>query len=529
MVISPGVRKAAAGFLVTLLLTGPATSTSMAQRGEDIARGLLRALIESQLDKSDRRNNVAPDPFRPPSDRRSPTAQMQQLRPVIATYAQECAELSALLQTDGRRSYQVRGVIPEIIRLQASAAALRQTTDTQSDHRTVLDGYRTLNSDWSTASHQLEHCNGLSDQTRGKIRRLTELDAQYCAILSIQEQYDSLETVRAAYTLNADLRSLEDELRHMNSNPATRLNLESRIRRHRQEADHFGRLAGSRVQFQTIVTEYTDLYQSWSAVRAELTHFTDRHIVRDVQRIQQTHRTMHQLLRLEMRQDKQQVLQLIHGLQSGMTHLFQTITLEQLMTLPDADAVTSAADTSFGTLHNLDDIVHRDGPIQEVAEAWLYADESWSLLAYYLEPIRDLETQRRIREVGSTLDALRHTIGVSVSFDRHALIRIASSMEASAVGLQTAIRRWQTHPGNHDRSLQAQAATLVERCHQLETSLISRRPPDELRRKCDEIIVTWQQIRPELRDCNTDERESINQIVNAMTPEMIRMRTMLNE
>ena len=67
------------------------TSACHAQSGEDIARGLLKALIESQLQKSQRRSGGPGETLRPPNGRGVPgqpqlTGQIQQLRPIAASY-----------------------------------------------------------------------------------------------------------------------------------------------------------------------------------------------------------------------------------------------------------------------------------------------------------------------------------------------------------------------------------------------------------------------------------------------------------
>ena len=93
--------------VLTGLMLLPATPPrASAQDGEDIARGLLRALIESQLEKANRKNRNLPDPFRTPltQQRGTLTAEMQKLRPVAASFAQESATLAALLNTDARRN-----------------------------------------------------------------------------------------------------------------------------------------------------------------------------------------------------------------------------------------------------------------------------------------------------------------------------------------------------------------------------------------------------------------------------------------
>jgi hypothetical protein len=173
--------------------------------------------------------------------------------------------------------------------------------------------------------------------------------------------------------------------------------------------------------------------------------------------------------------------------------------------------------------------VHRDQDPQALVEAWVYADEAWSLLAYYLEASKNPQTISQVRAIRQSMVSLRETLGVTVAYDREALVRSASAMENLAERLTREIRQWQTHPGSHDPALLVNASRLVSKCHDLEQALLTNRSQDYARRQCDEAIQLWQQIRPELKKCDTDERETFNHIVATLTPELIRMRTLLGE
>ncbi len=522
---------------IILCATTIATSTTIqqaqAQSGEDVAKGLLRALIESQLEKSRRKNNPQTGSLRNPNQQRGPrpgqlTNEIQQLRPITASFAQESATLVALMNTAARRDFEIRRRLPDAIRLQATATALNQQAASQSNHRAMLDGFRNLNAEWTTLSHQLNQCKSLTPQTQAAVKRMAALDAQYCSILGLQEQFDSTQLIREAYTLSTYLRDLTDEVRDSGAIGVNHTVLRN-LGRVSQEADYFAQLVARGIPFARAVTEYQQLYKGWQSVDSSLENYSARAVTRTMRRIRDSHRTIHGLLRLEMGIDQELVLHLVHEIDHELTDLYKSITLEQLMSVPDGDAVTTAADAAYGTIQNLDDLVHRKEPPQAIAEAWVYADEAWKMFAYYVSPIRDAQTQASLRSIGDSMESLRRMMGVTVEFDRNAMVNSASLLETKAAQLVASIRRWQTHPGNHDRRLVNQVESLVEQCHSLEQSLLAGRQPNQLRRTCDTMVTLWQQIRPELKKCDTDEREEINYVTATFTPELIRLRTMLGE
>ena len=207
----------------------------------------------------------------------------------------------------------------------------------------------------------------------------------------------------------------------------------------------------------------------------------------------------------------------------------QTITLEEMMSLPDAAAVTSAADAAYGNIQNLDDLVHRNESAQAIAEAWVYANEAWDVLAFYISPSPNTRTQTSIRSITQTMQSLKRTMGIAISFDRGAMVKSVSSLENMAEHLVATINRWRTHPGNHNPALVSQTQSLVHLSHQLEQALLRSHHGRTYNREVDQIVAVWQQIRPELAKCDTDERETINHIIGTFTPELIRLRTMLAE
>ena len=502
-----------------------------AQSGEDIAKGLLRALIESQLQKSQRNNGGLPNPNGQGNLRPNVvTPEMLQLRPIVASYAQESAALSALLNTDARRSFEVRRQLQAAIQLQANATALTQRSARQSNHLVMLDEYRGLSSEWTTLSHQLEQCRSLSAQTRDCMKRVARLDAQYCSLLGIQEQFNNAALTREAYTLTAYLRDLVDDVRDTAPRPgASHDGVLRSLGRLNQEANYFAQLASRGVPFPKAVTEYQQLYQSWQSVEEKLEDYSGNSVARTMRRIRDSHQTIHELLRLQIGVDRNLVLHLVHEIDEDLTGLFKSITLDEMMTLPDADAVAGAADAVYGNVQNLDDLVHRDESPQAIAEAWSYTDEAWGVFAFYVAPSPHARTHASLRSIGQAMGSLKRTMGINVAFDRNALVKSASSLENMGEHLVTAIRRWQTHPGNHNRNLVARTQALVDHCHHLEQSLAAGRHGANHRQECDEIVTAWQQVRPELKKCDTDERETMNHIIGTFTQELIRLRTMLDE
>lgn len=531
---SPSVHRSILSSVLACCIAGLANpSVCHAQKGEDIAKGLLRALIESQLDKSRRRTDSR-DNLRPPNGRGIPiqpqlTRQMQQLRPITASLSQESATLVALVQTDARRNLAARSHLPDAIRLQATASALNQRVNSQYNHILVTDDFRNFNNDWSTLSHHLGECSGLGSQSQACLKRIAALDAQYCSILGIQEQFNSRELVRAAYTLTNYNRDLIDDIKDMYRPGNKHRQLLRDMGRYSQKAEYFANLASQGTTYQTVVSAFQDSFASWTQMEPRLAEYSTHSLVRTMRRIQDSNREIHGLLRLEMGLDRNLVLQLVHTIDHEVTEVFRAITLEELMSLPDGQSVPVAADAVYGTIQNLDDLVHRDQSPQEIGEAWVYADEAWKEFRYYLTNVRNPKAAAGLRSIGDSMKSLKQTLGVTVAYDKDVLVKSASSLEFLTSQLLRAVQKWHRRPGNHDRSLPPRIQQMEASLHHIEQSLISGQPVGSHRGECNQAISLWQQIRPELQKCDTQERPELDHIAGRITAEGIKLHTMLAE
>ena len=198
-----------------------------------------------------------------------------------------------------------------------------------------------------------------------------------------------------------------------------------------------------------------------------------------------------------------------------------------MLSLTDNRSLPAAADELFGTAQNLTDIVTRKESLPAVGEAWLYLQERWELFEFYLVTIRTPEIRRRVEGVSQSIDLLQDAIGVTVTFDRRVLSRQAATLEGMADHLQLIVRRWLNRSGQQDVALGTQIQRLSERCRELTQLINTGRDQGTLVLKCDEIIADWQQLRPALNRCETEEKEPVEQTIDAFIPALIQLHTML--
>lgn len=520
--------------LLVALLASACVNNVKAQDGKDFARGLLRALIESQLEKARRKNPGLQDPFRNSDPRNNVrpnqlTPEMQRLRPIAASFMQESAQLAALLTTDARRNYNVIPYQTRAVQLQAAATALNQQAAAQHNHLAMIDDFRSLNSDWVALSHQLEHCNGISNQTKACVRRIGTLDEQYCSLLGFSPQFNNTELIHEAHRLETHLHDLDGDVARFGFAHLPNNQLRHTLGRNHKEAAFFDQFVSAGARYEDIVSRYEPIYQTWQSIQQDLNQLRGHHIARNVRRIQESHERIHELLGLQMAVNNDLLLHLVHETHEELTELSQGITLDQLTTLPDAAAVPAALVDAEGMLQNLDSVLHLNESPQAIANAWVYADEAWNILAYYLSGIQNHQSQQLMASISQNLESVKHSLGITIQFDRSEMHKLAHSLAEQADLLARTIQNWQSRPGKHNRKLPVIAKNIVTTCYNLDAALVRARSQQQCRQMCDQIIQLWQQIRPELLLCDTVEQQTLNHIVAEFTPDLIRLRAMLGD
>lgn len=526
------IRTALVVTIVACHLSTTGIDSAKAQKGDDVVKGLLRALIESQLEKSNRRE-VAPPPaqFNPgrnntPPGRLSP--RVNQLRPIASSFAQEANTLRALLQTDAARNFLVRHHLGDAIRLQATASAVQQRTAMARSEESVRESFQGLNTAWTSLAHELSTCDGLRSQTKACIQRLNRLDQQYCGILGIQTGFERQRVIQTSYALSAYCRDLLESMQ-VGARPTGRNRILQRKLAHLcEEVDYFAGLVSDNVQFQTVAVEYTQLYAEWKQLESQLDQQANPSVTRGIRRIREAHRTLHNLLRMTMTVDPEYIHELVHQLEERQRHLYQSITLEQLMLLPDSELVSMTASELDGAIENMDQLILRKRSISELADAFGFIDSAWNRLAFYLAPIREPQTLTHLTSTHDAVKTIQVALGITIEFDRTTLLNMASSLEQLSDTLERTLIQWQRRPGNHDQSLVSKAHQMAAAFHEIEQTLAVNRSVVDAG-QCDQAIQLWQEIRPALKTCTTIEQEQFQHIANTMTPELIRFRTLLGQ
>jgi hypothetical protein len=184
---------------------------AMAQRneaGKEIAKDLLRALIESQLERQGRESYGPGRPV-PPVIGEIPrptqaTREMIQIRRILASMSQDTNPLSAVVSEEGRQNPDLRRLAADMIQFQGIVRAGQQRAERENNHLAMQLAIQNMDRDWKPLAHQIGTTRSSSVTLRQTAERISPLDVQVCQIPGIRDQFNMRELVRAADVLSAD-------------------------------------------------------------------------------------------------------------------------------------------------------------------------------------------------------------------------------------------------------------------------------------------------------------------------------------
>ncbi len=192
--------------LVVLLALQIISANAWAQRKE-IVDELLRALIESQLNKGRDRGQ------RPPEVAPRPDSPTRLARAEVQAMSADAMQLAQSLQVESRSLPQLRTPLGRLIQVQASLDSLSQGHG-QVDHSPegMAQNYAIVNRDWRMIEYQLQQQSDIGQRSKQFLKAVAEHDRKLCQMLNVEPQLDRTELVRLAGELTTNYRQLMDDV-----------------------------------------------------------------------------------------------------------------------------------------------------------------------------------------------------------------------------------------------------------------------------------------------------------------------------
>jgi len=428
--------------------------------GRENIDDLLKSLIESELQRRDRErdnsplgtnNLLSPNSINPASPTRTrltaPTREMQQAQRVLADVSRDADQLAILLNDDMRRVPGVRPYLDDVLRLRARVAILAERSRRFNDHRDIIPDLQELDRDWRLLSYRLAQLRGLDNRTIAQIQRLNGYAKELGRSFEISPQLDRQELLRKTAALSADLHNLIDDIEIEVPRSQQKIDWLLRGRRIEQQARQVANTVTDTGDYQRVIAEYREFQRVWYPFATDLRPLNNRYIERSVRRVNEVDSSIHELLWLPQRLDREKLLYLSSVLKRDVDDFFVRAPLKLMIDLPNSDSVLVIADEFYGVCENFTDVVERGEDTQQMIEAYHYIEDSWRSFSGVFRELKSQAAQQVLAEIGNNIVAMGtalqvHGGGYDGGYDQRNAVEIAASLDNLARHLENDIGEW---------------------------------------------------------------------------------------
>ncbi|MBD3673080.1 MAG: hypothetical protein HUJ26_06095 [Planctomycetaceae bacterium] len=525
--VAPG-RHWLAGVLALGFLVSSIAPLS-AQDNRQLLDKLLKEYIQSELEKMDQKTN-------PASGGTTPTATKQvvdnsrEIHNDLQEFTRDTDDLALSLSADSRRIDGLNQILPSLYQLRARSSILAEKTQTGNQWSNLLEDIKTIDRDWRTVSFKLDQLQGLTQQQTRLASRLDQISADLIQHLDARPQMNTYELTRTLASLSVDFENLLEEIDLEISNAGDRRDLLLEGRKAQQQVQHISLLIRDEAQYDTIKSEYQRFKGIWDPMLTKLQTYDNRYIERSLRRINESDRSIHELLWMPHEIDRQQLVYQTSLLKKDVDEFFARTPLKLLITLPNPEFVLSTADAFYGVCENFTDIVNRNGSREDMVDAFRYIEESQAEFITMFKPIRSQAALNVLNSIDKHVQDLRGGLVLEEQFDRRKAIELGASLQNLSEHLHMDTKLWLSHV-QVSYEQQAEDATarfsqLAARFHQ---QALNGSNAKQLQTISDDLYEQWRSVHSYISRSTNEDRAHLARLAAHIGPTLVEVRTLTQD
>jgi hypothetical protein len=298
-----------------------------------------------------------------------------------------------------------------------------------------------IDTTWRGLSHKLQLVPRLSRNMSQSLTQLGKHHQTMCTLLEIEPQLDWRELMRSADALAYEMKTISEELGYSHRNQQNHIVLLLARKAH-QEASHFSEAIANKQSYRLIVDEYGNFLKLWDSLAPYLRASGSSHLISHLNRVISLDATLHNLLWLEKRLDRDTLVHLSKSLQLELKDLFDRITLSFLITIPNNEGIAASADELNGLCTHLADCVARGENREEIIEAFSYLPTCWVSFSRPFRNLQNPEILDVLRSIEARILSIQQTLGHHPDLDWNNARQHAALLENMSGHIAEHVQDW---------------------------------------------------------------------------------------
>ncbi|MDB2686058.1 hypothetical protein N9Y42_02500 [Mariniblastus sp.] len=532
-------------FILAVALLTLFCSSAHAQNPQrrELIQGLLKGLIESQLEKG--RAVPQPQPY-PPQNRpgqrvpgqRNPgrngpgggavtievSKEMLGARQTLNQWNTASAGLVDELRQHEHQAPQLRSLLADSMRFQASVGGLSRRAELMPTIGPLKNDFAALDRDWRMISNRVKTTRGVPANCQGYVNTINDLDSQLCDVFQLEPQVNRVELNRLATTMNNDFDHLLRGLffsRGPNNN-------QKLIRDGQQLQAKIGQAASlvSRGSYTDLVNAYEVCLKDWRKFSRRVLKLRDERLKFSIQHIEDNGRLIQQQLFIPVELDRSYLASVTAGLTIDSEQLFQNISMADLLKHPNPLQTINQGRAFTAACVKLNQDIEKNVAEDQLAWSYLAFSKSWDAVHGSLHGLKSPVIDRRLENVTLTVNSLGEVLGSNAVLSHDELVHLLSDLDALCRQGAFDAHKYIDEPrytstfhsqmcGGFDE-LQRQAYAI----HRDSVQPTYKVNPATLQ----PMFQQWESIRPLIKQCKGADKNRFNKYRQEIEPMMVKLQ-----
>ena len=528
-------------FVLLLVLVGASLGSAEIQaqdrqeRRRALVEGLLKTLIESQLDKNlPPGNRVRPGvPNRPTPPRPiQPTPEMIKIRRQLAGWETDSTKLVSELQRIGSANNQNRLYLAEAIQLTADVRGLNAQCQRVADHRQVVNRFRSIDSQWRILNHQLRRSGNVSPECIRCLDRILGYDTELCSLFDVQPQFDRRQLMRYCVSMASHFEHLSQDIYFdLRGQPGQR----ELLQRCQSLSANINSSAAliERGSYESIVNSYQQSAREWRELRYQLAAFPSERIRRDIQSIQEIGTQISELLWLPEELDRRFLASTIQSIQKDMDRVLRNVSMKQLLETNRPGVILSGAREFQIECGRFSEALTANQSRQELAWGYRQFAQSWRRLHESMHLFNIPNVNRKIDNIDEDMLAFGQIFGTGPVINRQTMLQICTDLDELSRRYSEMIHRQVSAQayGRQVRQAYCQQADAFHRSinvmHRHAQSNL--RFEDAARKDLQDAVTQWGTARQLSTKLTAGDRRDLVQLRREIEPLMVKLQVVFSE
>ena len=557
--------------IVLILASWALSSSSIAQvvdqrraNRRTFVEGLLRGLLESELEAQNRRPvqgpnarlpkaNVRPTPGLPtpaqvPLVKRNPAPGQPVARqpkraldigqprrqPVIVSdpnivdirrIVQQWSEESDQLIDDLRRlefnNPSVRPLLADALQLRVNLDLVARRAQNSINSNYFIDDIRTIDQQWRMLNYRLKSVPAAIQQSRQCIASCGKFNQQLGTIFGLQPQFDNQRVLQLTSELATDLNHLARDLRYEILEEPACTNMINQCR------TIYSIIQQSpppirRSDYNTVLKLYKSGLGQWRTLNRQISAYPSQRLRHQVQDIEAIGRQIQEQLYIPYEIDRNYLAQLSTNVGTSSNNVFRQISLENLLALDNPTAVLDAARSFQQQCDRFSNSIRSQVPANQLMVDFGQFESTWNGMRDQCSVIKNPALGLELDEIHYSMQTLHEAFGTQPLLDHGSMVRLTIELEDLTHQLENL-------SGKAPSNIQRAAKRLHKRCYDFNKRVLTERLYDPKPGRLKQLFEFWVDFKNDLSGYQGPNARALNEYRRRIEPLMVKLQVIYQQ